>query len=46
VFDGNSRLAGSMVEVDVHDCTQTTLLGSIVTRQVTHDMSIELPVVF
>ena len=45
VFDGNPRLAGSMVEVDVHDCTPTTLLGSIVTQQVTHGMSVELPVV-
>jgi tRNA-2-methylthio-N6-dimethylallyladenosine synthase len=45
VFDGNPRLAGSMVEVDLHDCTQTTLIGSIVTRQVTHEMAITLPVV-
>lgn len=45
VFDGNPRLAGAMVEVDVHDCTPTTLLGSIVTQQVTHGLTVELPVV-
>ena len=36
VFDGNPRLIGSGVEIDVEDCTGTTLLGSIVTREVTH----------
>lgn len=45
VFDGNPRLAGTTVTVDVHDCTSTTLMGSIVTRQVVHGMSFELPVV-
>ncbi|NNJ27498.1 tRNA (N6-isopentenyl adenosine(37)-C2)-methylthiotransferase MiaB [Alienimonas chondri] len=36
VFDGNPRLIGSAAEVEVEDCTGTTLLGSIVTREVTH----------
>ena len=36
VFDGNPRLTGSTTEVEVEDCTGTTLLGSIVTREVTH----------
>ena len=36
VFDGNPRLIGTPVEVDVADCTGTTLLGSIVTRTLTH----------
>jgi tRNA-2-methylthio-N6-dimethylallyladenosine synthase len=45
VFNGNRRLAGSMVEVDVHDTTTTTLLGSIVTRQINHGLKIDLPVV-
>ena len=45
VFDGNPRLAGSLVDIDIHDCSVTTLMGSIVTRQVTHGMPIELPVV-
>ena len=36
VFDGNPRLTGSAVEIDVEDCTGTTLIGSIVTRAVTH----------
>ena len=36
VFDGNPRLAGSLVEVHVEDCTATTLIGSIVTREVLH----------
>ena len=36
VFDGNPRLTGTPVEVDVEDCTGTTLLGSIRTRAVSH----------
>ncbi|MBI1314257.1 tRNA (N6-isopentenyl adenosine(37)-C2)-methylthiotransferase MiaB [bacterium] len=46
VFDGNPRLSGSLVEVDIHDCTPTTLLGSIVTHALTHGMEFTLPVVF
>ena len=45
VFDGNPRLAGTMVEVDIHDCTPTTLLGNIVTRQAVSGLDITLPVV-
>ncbi|MHC4878227.1 MAG: tRNA (N6-isopentenyl adenosine(37)-C2)-methylthiotransferase MiaB [Planctomycetota bacterium] len=45
VFDGNQRLAGTMVEVDIHDCTPTTLLGNIVTRQTIAGLDITLPVV-
>ncbi|MDA1017877.1 MAG: tRNA (N6-isopentenyl adenosine(37)-C2)-methylthiotransferase MiaB [Planctomycetota bacterium] len=45
VFDGNPRLIGSLATVEVHDCTATTLIGSIVTREVTHGMARLLPVV-
>ena len=44
VFDGNPRLAGSMANISVHDCTATTLLGSIVTREVQHGSSNVLPI--
>ena len=44
VFDGNPRLAGTTAEIDVHDCTGTTLIGSIVTREVQHGGSDLLPV--
>ena len=44
VFDGNPRLAGSMAQISVHDCTATTLLGSIVTREFQHGSSQLLPV--
>ena len=36
VFDGNRRLEGSLVQVLALDCTATTLIGSIVTRQHQH----------
>lgn len=39
VFDGNPRLAGSTAEIEIHDCTGTTLLGSVVTREVQHGTS-------
>jgi tRNA-2-methylthio-N6-dimethylallyladenosine synthase len=45
VFDGNPRLAGSLTHIEVHDCTATTLLGSIVTRQLNHGLQVDLPVV-
>ena len=45
VFDGNSRLAGSLTQIAVHDCSATTLLGSIVTRQLNHGLQVDLPVV-
>jgi tRNA-2-methylthio-N6-dimethylallyladenosine synthase len=44
VFDGNPRLAGSLVDVDVDDCTATTLMGRIVTREVQHGCASELPI--
>ncbi|MCH2203762.1 MAG: tRNA (N6-isopentenyl adenosine(37)-C2)-methylthiotransferase MiaB [Fuerstiella sp.] len=44
VFDGNPRLAGSTAEVEVHDCTGTTLIGSIVTREVQHGSTELLPI--
>ena len=44
VFDGNPRLAGSTVDVEVHDCTGTTLIGSIVTQEVRHDSGGLLPI--
>jgi tRNA-2-methylthio-N6-dimethylallyladenosine synthase len=34
VFEGNPRLAGSLAEIEIDDATQTTLLGSIITRHV------------
>jgi len=34
VFDGNPRLAGSLAKIRIDDCTATTLLGTIVTREV------------
>jgi len=44
-FDGNPRLAGTNAEIEVHDCTGTTLIGSIVTREVQHGSSSLLPVI-
>jgi tRNA-2-methylthio-N6-dimethylallyladenosine synthase len=44
VFDGNPRLAGTTAEIEVHDCTGTTLIGSIVTRRVQHGSSGILPI--
>jgi tRNA-2-methylthio-N6-dimethylallyladenosine synthase len=35
-FEGNRRLAGSLTKIEIHDCTQTTLIGHIVTREVQH----------
>jgi tRNA-2-methylthio-N6-dimethylallyladenosine synthase len=43
-FDGNPRLAGTLAQVEIHDCTPTTLLGGIVTRQVTHATPDLLPI--
>jgi len=45
VFDGNPRLAGSLTAISVDDCTATTLIGRIVTREVQHAPVVELPVV-
>jgi tRNA-2-methylthio-N6-dimethylallyladenosine synthase len=44
VFDGNPRLAGSLVEVDIDDGTATTLIGRIVTQEVQHGWASELPI--
>jgi tRNA-2-methylthio-N6-dimethylallyladenosine synthase len=44
VFDGQPRLAGSLTEVEIHDCTPTTLVGSIVTRQIQHGSDLLLPI--
>ena len=44
VFDGNPRLAGTTVDVKIRDCTGTTLIGDIVTREVQHGSSELLPV--
>ncbi|AMV22263.1 tRNA (N6-isopentenyl adenosine(37)-C2)-methylthiotransferase MiaB [Planctomyces sp. SH-PL14] len=44
VFDGQPRLAGSIAEIHIHDCTPTTLLGSIVTRQIQHGNETLLPI--
>jgi len=44
VFDGNPRLAGTLTNVEIHDCTPTTLMGRIVTREVQHGSSGLLPI--
>ena len=44
VFDGNPRLTGSLTSIGVNDCTQTTLMGSIVTRSVQHGTEGMLPI--
>ncbi|MCA9062423.1 MAG: tRNA (N6-isopentenyl adenosine(37)-C2)-methylthiotransferase MiaB [Planctomycetaceae bacterium] len=43
VFDGNPRLIGTTVRVDVDDCTSTTLIGRIVTHEIQHGCSPLLP---
>ncbi len=44
VFEGNPRLAGSLAQIRVADCTPTTLIGSIVTREVQHGSGALLPI--
>jgi len=44
VFDGNPRLIGTTAEIEIHDCTCTTLIGSIVTREVQHGSGLLLPI--
>jgi tRNA-2-methylthio-N6-dimethylallyladenosine synthase len=44
VFDGNPRLTGSLAEIEIHDCTSTTLIGSIVTRELQHGSGLVLPI--
>lgn len=45
VFEGNRRLSGSLVQTQIHDCTATTLIGSIVTREFQHGGNGLLPIV-
>jgi len=44
VFEGNPRLAGTLAHIEVTDCTQTTLLGEIVTQQIQHGSFPGLPI--
>lgn len=44
VFDGNPRLVGTLARIQIHDCTATTLIGSIVTRELQHGSSPLLPI--
>ena len=44
VFEGSPRLAGSLAKIQVDDCTPTTLIGQIVTREVQHGSSTLLPI--
>jgi tRNA-2-methylthio-N6-dimethylallyladenosine synthase len=36
VFDGHPRLAGEMIPIGVFDCTAFTLIGTVLTQEVTH----------
>lgn len=44
VFDGNPRLVGSHVNVEIEDCTPTTLMGQIVTQNIQHGSSEMFPI--
>ncbi len=44
VFEGNPRLAGTLAHIEITDCTQTTLLGEIVTQQIQHGSFPGLPI--
>jgi tRNA-2-methylthio-N6-dimethylallyladenosine synthase len=44
VFEGNPRLAGSLAQIQVDDCTPTTLIGQIVTREIQHGSTSLLPI--
>ena len=44
VFEGNPRLAGTFAKIEIVDCTQTTLLGEIVTQAVQHGSFPGLPI--
>jgi len=44
VFEGNPRLAGTFAKIEITDCTQTTLLGEIVTQEVQHGSFPGLPI--
>ena len=45
VFEGNPRLAGTLAHISVTDCTATTLIGNVVTREYQHGSSALLPIV-
>ena len=45
VFDGNPRLIGSTADIEIHDCSCTTLMGSIVTREIQHGCGLLLVLV-
>ena len=44
VFDGNPRLTGSVARIRIDDCTSTTLIGSIETREIQHGSTGGLPI--
>ncbi len=44
VFNGNERLIGTLANVHITDCTPTTLMGEIVTRNVQHGSCDLLPI--
>jgi len=44
VFEGNPRLTGTLARIRVSDCTPTTLIGTIETREVQHGSSPLLPI--
>jgi len=44
VFDGNLRLVGTLADIEIDDCTPTTLIGRIVTREIQHGSSALLPI--
>jgi tRNA-2-methylthio-N6-dimethylallyladenosine synthase len=44
VFEGNPRLVGSLTDVHVYDCSPTTLMGTIVTREYQHAGAGLLPI--
>jgi tRNA-2-methylthio-N6-dimethylallyladenosine synthase len=44
VFDGNPRLVGTLTRIRIHDCSTTTLMGSIITRELQHTSSPLLPI--
>ena len=44
VFDGNLRLVGTLTNIDIRDCTHTTLIGSIVTHKHQHTSPALLPI--
>ena len=44
VFDGNPRLAGTLADIQIEDCSATTLMGAIVTRSLQHGSTDLLPI--